>query len=224
MVTIKKSVERGAVCPQNECESYTALNEGRTLGAMLPALLLHSCCGPCSTAVITRLAQRFAITVYFANSNIDDEDEYKRRLDAQRKYIDEYNSAQEAAAPVTLVVAPYRPAAFLESFRGLEAEPEGGLRCEVCIAGRMEQAAAYASMHGHGEFTTTLSVSPHKNFELIRKIGGELSVRYSVGFLSEDFKKHAGYSLSVELSKKHGLYRQDYCGCSFSKKAREAGR
>lgn len=187
-----------------------------------PSILLHSCCGPCSTAVIEKLAQRYSITVYFANSNIDDEGEYRKRLEAQKKFLDRYNASLDAPAPVALVVAEYRPLAFLKSVEGLEDEPEGRRRCRVCIAGRIEKTAAFAAMNGFSSFTTTLSVSPHKSYDMIARAGKEHEVRYGVQFLAEDYKKGNGFGRSVELAGKYGLYRQDYCGCRFSKRRDES--
>jgi len=181
-----------------------------------PALLLHSCCGPCSTAVVERLSRRFRLTLYFCNSNIMGEEEYRRRLEAQRAFVEAYNASADCAAPLSLVTAPYAPEAFLETVRGLEAEPEGGARCRVCIADRLEHTAVYASLYGFDAFSTTLSVSPHKDFGAIARIGRELALRYGIAFLAEDFKKRDGFRRSVVLSEAYGLYRQSYCGCRFS--------
>jgi predicted adenine nucleotide alpha hydrolase (AANH) superfamily ATPase len=183
-----------------------------------PALLLHSCCGPCSTAVVERLAQRFWITVYFCNSNIDDEEEYKRRLAAQKQFIDAYNVSESCAEPIAFVCAPYAPEAFLRSVEGLGSSPEGGPRCRICIRDRLEKTAAFAAMNGFEYFTTTLSVSPRKDFEMICGIGREVAVRYGLSFVAEDFKKQNGFKRSIELSAAYCLYRQDYCGCRFSKR------
>ena len=181
-----------------------------------PALLLHSCCGPCSTAVVERLNRRFRITIYFCNSNITEEDEYRRRLDAQRSFVDACNASADCTEPLTLAVAPYAPEAFLEAVRGLESEPEGGARCRICVRDRLERTAAYAAMHGFDTFSTTLSVSPHKNFVMISELGHELALRYGLAFLAEDFKKQDGFRRSAILSEAYGLYRQSYCGCRFS--------
>lgn len=182
-----------------------------------PALLLHSCCGPCSTAVVERLSVRFRITIYFCNSNIDNEEEYNNRLRAQRLFVETWNASDHEGDPVFLSVAPYRPEAFLESVKGHEEDKEGGARCRICIQDRMEKTAAFAAMHGFEYFTSTLSVSPHKDFGLIREIGQALALRYRVSFLAEDFKKQNGFARSCELAGIYGLYRQNYCGCRFSK-------
>jgi len=186
-----------------------------------PALLLHTCCGPCSTAVVERLSRRFWLTLYFCNSNITEEEEYRRRLDAQRAFVDAYNASAECAEPLSLIAAPYAPEAFLEAVSGLEAEPEGGARCRVCVRDRLERTAAYAALHGFDTFSTTLSVSPHKDFAMISELGRELALRYGLSFLAEDFKKQDGFRRSAILSEAYGLYRQSYCGCRFSKRDTE---
>ena len=186
-----------------------------------PALLLHTCCGPCSTAVVERLSRRFWLTLYFCNSNITEEEEYRRRLDAQRAFVDAYNASAECAEPLSLIAAPYAPEAFLEAVSGLEAEPEGGARCRVCVRDRLERTAAYAALHGFDTFSTTLSVSPHKDFVMISELGRELALRYGLSFLAEDFKKQDGFRRSAILSEAYGLYRQSYCGCRFSKRDTE---
>lgn len=182
-----------------------------------PALLLHSCCGPCSTAVVERLNVRFSITIYFCNSNIDDEPEYNKRLAAQRRFVDTLNASDHDGGPVRLVVAPYAPAAFLESVKGHEDAKEGGMRCRICISDRLDKTAAYAAMNGFEYFTTTLSVSPHKDFGMIKEAGNALALRYHVNFLAEDFKKQNGFGRSCELARAYDLYRQSYCGCRFSR-------
>ncbi|MDR3304689.1 MAG: epoxyqueuosine reductase QueH [Clostridiales Family XIII bacterium] len=182
-----------------------------------PAIAVHSCCGPCSTAVAERLARRFRITLYFCNPNIDDEAEYKRRFSAQRAFVRAYNTSPGCPEPIELVAGPYTPAAFLKHIEGFESAPEGGLRCRICIKDRLEATAAFAAMNGFEYFTTTLSVSPHKNYEMILALGREIAVRYALTFLAEDFKKQDGYKRSIELSKAYCLYRQQYCGCRFSK-------
>ena len=183
-----------------------------------PTILLHSCCGPCSTAVVERLAPRFRITIYFCNSNIEDEAEYLKRLDAQKDYIARYNASVRLNEPISLVCAPYTPAAFLKLVRGFESAPEGGDRCRLCIGDRLEKTAAFAAMNGYEYFTTTLSVSRHKNYEMIAELGKALALRYSLSFMDDDFKRGGGDQRSTLLAKSYGLYRQNYCGCSFSKR------
>ena len=183
-----------------------------------PTILLHSCCGPCSTAVVERLAPRFRITIYFCNSNIDDESEYLKRLDTQKEYIARYNASVRLNEPISLVCAPYAPAAFLKLVRGFESFPEGGERCRLCIGDRLEKTAAYAAMNGYEYFTTTLSVSRHKSYEMIAELGKALALRYSLSFIDDDFKRGGGDQRAVLLAKSYSLYRQNYCGCSFSQR------
>ena len=183
-----------------------------------PSLLLHACCGPCSTAVVERLSPRFRIALYFCNSNIDDEEEYRRRLEAQKEFVERYNTSPGTAEPVSLIVAPYAPAAFLKLIEGTELCEEGGARCRRCICDRLEKTAAFAAMNGYEYFSTTLSVSRHKDYQMIYEAGRALALRYCLTFENGDFKKGGGEQRSAELAKAYGLYRQNYCGCSFSKK------
>ena len=181
-------------------------------------VLLHSCCGPCCTSVVERLAPRFKITIYYCNSNIDDEAEYQRRLEAQKEYIDRYNASVRLNEPLSLVQAVYAPAAFLKLAEGFEDAPEGGERCRRCVSDRLEKTAAFAAMNGYEYFTTTLSASRYKNYEMIAELGRMLALRYSLSFVDDDFKKGGGDQRAVLLSKSYGLYRQNYCGCRFSKR------
>ncbi len=186
-----------------------------------PALLLHSCCGPCSTAVVERLAGEFDITVFFYNPCITDEDEYMRRRAAQLEFIEKFNRENAGKTRIRFTEGSYRPSDFFEMVKGLEKEPEGGARCRLCFRQRLETTAEVASMSGYDHFGTTLTVSPHKDYKQISALGRGLAARYGISFLDRDFKKKDGFRRSVELSKKYGLYRQDYCGCIFSKRERE---
>ena len=181
-----------------------------------PKLLLHSCCGPCSTAVIERLTDEFDVTVFFYNPCITEEKEYRLRRSAQLQYLEKFNEENAGVTRVCFMELDYRPRDFLEAVRGLEDEPEGGARCSVCFRQRLEKTAETASLSGYDYFGTTLTVSPHKDYKLISRIGGELALRYRLSFLDRDFKKKDGFKRSVELSKKYGLYRQNYCGCKYS--------
>lgn len=183
-----------------------------------PALLLHSCCGPCSTAVVERLVDEFDVTIFFYNPCITDEDEYKRRKEAQLKFIEKFNEEKIGITKVGFKEGDYRPAEFFKTAEGLETAPEGGARCSRCFVQRLEKTAETASLNGFDYFTTTLTVSPHKNYKLISEIGRDLALRYGLSFLDRDFKKKDGFKRSIELSKKYGLYRQDYCGCEYSKR------
>ena len=182
-----------------------------------PRLLLHSCCGPCSTSVIERLYADYDITVFYFNPCITDEEEYRHRKEEQIRFISEFN-AEHGCGQIGFMEGRYEPKEYFEAASAYADEPEGGKRCEVCFAMRLRETAKTAARLKFDLFSTTLSVSPHKNFTLISEIGKRMSEEYGVGFLAEDFKKKAGYQRSVQLSKEHGLYRQNYCGCEYSKR------
>ena len=185
------------------------------LGDTRPRLLLHACCGPCSSAVLEQLCRYFEITVLYYNPNTWPAAEYYRRGEELQKFV-------AAAHPlgVTVVEDTYDPQQFYTAVAGLENEPERGSRCTVCYRLRMRRAAQYARDNGFDWFTTTLSISPHKDAARINAIGQELEAEFEVKHLPSDFKKHNGYLRSLQLSEQYGLYRQDYCGCEFSAKAR----
>lgn len=178
----------------------------------VPHLMLHSCCGPCSTYVLEYLSRYFRITVFYYNPNIFPRAEYEHRLAEEKRFIRTFRGRY----PIDLIDGDYDPAAFDVLARGMEGEPEGGTRCPVCYRFRLEKTAALAREMGCGWFCTTLSVSPYKNARHINQIGLELEEKYGVRFLPSDFKKRNGYKRSIELSHEYGLYRQDYCGCRFS--------
>lgn len=178
----------------------------------VPSLLLHSCCGPCSSYVLEVLTQYFSVTVVYYNPNIFPREEYEKRLCEQKKIIEKMPFKN----PVRLMECDYNEEEFLTAASGYENEREGGARCEKCFRLRMKKTAALAKENGFDFFTTTLSVSPHKNAPLLNKIGEELEEEYGVKYLYADFKKKDGYKRSTELSKQYELYRQDYCGCRFS--------
>ena len=182
------------------------------------SLLLHSCCGPCSSSVIERLAGEFNITVLYYNPCITDEEEYKKRRAAQILFLEKFNAERIDLPDISFMEGPYEPGAFLELTRGHEEDPEGGQRCSLCFRQRLEKAAETAAFMGFDLFGTTLTVSPHKNFEIISAIGKDIAGRYGIGFLDRDFKKQDGFKRSIELSRKYGLYRQNYCGCKFSER------
>ena len=177
-----------------------------------PRLLLHSCCGPCSSYCIEALIKHFDITVLWHNPNIQPKSEYDLRLENQIKLIKEF----EKQGKLTLIEIPYDENEFVSSVQGLEQEKEGGKRCTECFKLRLTQTAKIAKEQNFDYFTTTLTVSPHKNAPLINEIGFNLAEKYGVKFLPSDFKKKNGYKRSIELSKQFDLYRQDYCGCVFS--------
>lgn len=186
-----------------------------------PALLLHSCCGPCSSAVVERLVDEFDVTIFFYNPCITDEDEYRRRREAQMELIDRFNDERIGETKIHFKEGEYRPTEFFNATAGLENEPEGGARCRVCFMQRLEKTAETAALCGYDYFGTTLTVSPHKNYKLISEIGRSIALRYGLSFLDRDFKKKDGFKRSIELSKKYGLYRQNYCGCEYSKRDQE---
>ena len=175
-----------------------------------PSLLLHSCCAPCSTACIERLKEFFDITVFYYNPNIDSESEFNLRLSEQEKLC--------KTLGVKIVKTEHQKNDFLQAVNGYEGEKEGGRRCFICYRLRLEKTAEFAKLNGYDFFTTTLTVSPLKNSDKINCIGMEIETEKSVKFLPSDFKKRGGMLRSVELSKQYGLYRQNYCGCSFSKR------
>lgn len=183
----------------------------------VPTLLLHTCCAPCSSAVIERLSDFFRITVLYYNPNIEPKEEYILRKEEQKRFIREFKTKY----PVTFLDCDYESEKFIEISKGLESEREGGARCPKCFKLRLEYTAKLAKEKGFNYFGTSLTVSPYKNAEILNKIGEELQKEYQVSFLYSDFKKHDGYKKSIELSHKYHLYRQDYCGCKFSKKERE---
>ena len=188
-------------------------------------LFLHSCCAPCSSAVLERLRTYFRITVFYYNPNISWEEEYKLRVAEQIRLIAWFNAKEDVAAgeayPIEYVEGDYEPEQFFAVARGLEQEPEGGARCEKCFDLRLSKTIEKAKEAGTDFVTTTLTISPLKNAPLINAIGERLAVEAGVIWLPSDFKKKNGYKRSVELSAEHELYRQDYCGCVFSKLEKE---
>lgn len=182
-----------------------------------PRLLLHVCCAPCSSYVLEYLAGRFDITLYFYNPNIAPEGEYDFRYRELVRFVEECGYSE-----VKIIRETYEPEAFNAIAAGMEQEPEGGARCYKCYKLRLRKSAEAAKAGGFEYFTTTLSISPHKNAEWLNKIGLALAEEYSIPYLCSDFKKKGGYQRSIALSREHNLYRQDYCGCIFSKMAKEA--
>ena len=177
-------------------------------------LLLHSCCAPCSSACLERLKDKFQITVLYYNPNIDEEKEYQKRKAEQIRFLRETGYAD-------FLDCDHDAAAFFKIAEGLEKEPERGKRCYACYQLRIEKTAQVAKEHGFLYFATTLTLSPHKNAEWLNEIGEKVGGRYAVNYLFSDFKKKGGYLRSLELSKEYGLYRQDFCGCKYSKKSKE---
>lgn len=177
-------------------------------------LLLHSCCAPCSTACLQRLKDDFSITVLYYNPNIDDEEEYRKRKAEQMRLLQQTGWAD-------FLDCDHDKQAFEQMSKGLEQEPERGKRCYLCYALRLEKTAQTAKQHGFDFFATTLTLSPLKNTDWLNEIGEKMGGRYEMNYLYTDFKKRGGYLQSIELSKQYGLYRQDFCGCKFSKAQRQ---
>ena len=178
-------------------------------------LLLHSCCAPCSSYCLEYLRKYFDITDYFYNPNITNADEYEKRAGELGRLISEYNKS--GVDSIEYVTGRYAPEEFIQAVRGLENEPEGGLRCVKCFRLRLYETAGYAAENGFDCFTTTLTISPLKNASVLNYIGQEAAEKFGIYFLPSDFKKRGGYQRSIELSREYNLYRQDYCGCVFSK-------
>ena len=180
----------------------------------VPTLLLHSCCAPCSSYCLEYLSDYFEITIFYFNPNIYPEEEYRKRVEEQKRLAKEL----PARHPIHVIEGTYEPKQFYEAVKGLEKIPEGGERCFACFALRLKEAARLAAERGFDFFTTTLTISPLKNAAKINEIGEELAGIYHVPHLPSDFKKKNGYKRSIELSHEHDLYRQNYCGCVFSRK------
>ena len=178
-----------------------------------PTLLLHACCAPCSSYVLEYLNTLFDITLYFYNPNISPESEYEFRASELKRLV-----VEMGLSSVKTVVEEYDPNPFFELAKGLDDLPEGGERCFKCYRLRLEKAIQYAKLLNFDYVTTTLTISPHKNAAVLNEIGGELAEKYGVAYLFSDFKKNNGYKRSCELSALYGLYRQNYCGCVYSKK------
>ena len=185
-------------------EQMAAAKDGATL-------LLHSCCAPCSSACLERIKDKFKITVLYYNPNIDDEEEYEKRKAEQIRFLKETGWAD-------FVDCDHDAEAFAKMAKGLENEPERGKRCYACYALRLHKTAELAKEKGFDYFATTLTLSPHKNAEWLNEIGEKEGDRYEVNYLFSDFKKQGGYYRSTALSTEYGLYRQDFCGCKYSKR------
>lgn len=180
----------------------------------VPRLFLHSCCAPCSSYVLEYLSQYFRITVFYYNPNISPQEEYEERTEEVARLIREL----PAKYPIELVVGTYRPEEFYAAVKGHEEDLEGGERCSICFRMRLDEAARLAQEGGYDWFTTTLTISPLKDAARLNAIGEEMGNQYGVRFLNSDFKKKNGYKRSTELSAQYHLYRQNYCGCVFSKR------
>ena len=173
------------------------------------SLLLHTCCAPCS-AYVLKLLETYRVSVFYHNPNIDTEEEYEKRKNECKKYCEKNN--------IPFIEIAYKPKEWQLYIEGLENEPEGGKRCDRCFELRLTKTAEFAKKNGFDLFATTLSISPHKNSTIINGIGNSISAKTGVGFISSDWKENNGYGKSCEISKKEGFYRQNYCGCKYSKK------
>ena len=180
------------------------------------SLLLHSCCAPCSSAVLEKLQEIFEITVFYYNPNISEDTEYRKRVEEQKRLIGAFNE-KNPVCPIKIIDGDYEPQEFYAIAKGLENCPEGGERCFRCYALRLEKTARMAKEGKYDFFTTTLTISPLKNAAKLNEIGEEMALKYEIAFLPSDFKKKEGYKRSIELSKEYDLYRQNFCGCAFSK-------
>ena len=180
-----------------------------------PKLLLHVCCAPCSSHCLSVLEPYFDITVFYYNPNISPFEEYERRLNEEKRFV------STAYPNIKIIDAKYDNQSFEQLAKGLENLKEGGERCKKCYRLRLEETAKFAKENGFDYFTTTLTVSPYKHSATLNEIGEEVATKFGVSYLFSDFKKQNGYQHSIELSKKYNLYRQDYCGCKFSKLQRE---
>ena len=187
-------------------------------GKRLPRVLLHSCCGPCSSAVLEYLTQYFDVTLLWYNPNIYPREEFDRRFKTQVELIEKMGLAEK----VSVLAEPWKSEDYYARIKGLEDEPEGGRRCEACFRLRLIEAARLAKHYGFDYFCTTLTLSRHKDADLINRLGKEIGRAAGVSWLPSDFKKRDGENRSVELSEKYGIYRQLYCGCEFSLRRRQA--
>lgn len=204
-VNYSKELEKKLSLIQREIDSHGL--------SVRPTLLLHSCCGPCSSYVLEYLEPYFKITVFYFNPCIFPRSEYLHRKEVQKELINQMN---ENGSEISFLDADYDHDSFLDLVKGYENDPECGERCHICYRQRLSQAAVYAKEGKYDYFTTTLTVSPYKDAEILNKLGAELSRDYEISYLLSDFKKKEGYKRSIELSKAYNLYRQDYCGCEFS--------
>lgn len=182
----------------------------------VPTLLLHSCCAPCSTYVLEYLSKYFEITIFYYNPNIYPPEEFEFRMEEQKRFISEFMNNNPDVNPIHFIEGKYESDRFYEVSKGLENEPERGKRCTECFKLRLGEAAKVASQRGFDYFTTTLSISPHKDANLLNTLGENIAKQYGIKYLYSDFKKKGGFLRSTELSEEYGMYRQDYCGCVFS--------
>lgn len=216
------SIEYEEEREKNQTGETDQTEKGEQIGEtkQAPTLFLHSCCAPCSSYVLEYLSSYFRITVFYYNPNISFDEEYKRRVAEQKRLIGAFNEVG-GRYPIEIMEGSYEPEKFYALAKGLEECPEGGERCFRCFRLRLEETAKLAAHGGYDYFATTLTISPLKNARKLNEIGEEEGEKYGIKWLWSDFKKKNGYKRSVELSAEYGLYRQDYCGCVYSKMERE---
>ncbi len=202
-----------------QAQTEKTIKENALIGRV-PTLLLHSCCAPCSSYVLEYLSSYFKITVFYYNPNIYPDEEYFHRAKEQQEFIKKF----PAKHPISFIEGDFEKDLFYSTARGLECEEEGGSRCEKCFELRLGKTAEKAKEMGFDYFTTTLSISPLKNSQLLNELGLRLQEEYSVEYLVSDFKKKEGFKRSTELSREYGMYRQNYCGCVFSLKEKEGSK
>lgn len=195
------------------------LLEKHNLNQEVPRVLLHSCCAPCSSYVIECLSKYCDLTILYYNPNISPVEEYEKRKKEQKRLIEEIPKIHR----IDMIDCDYDNDLYVSAIKGLENEPERGNRCSVCFKLRLEKTAVMAKEMTYDYFGTTLTVSPYKNSGIINEIGLDLEEKYKIPFLISDFKKRNGYKRSIELSNEYGLYRQNYCGCKYSKREDKKG-
>ena len=210
-IIIKISCKKGG---EDMLDNYKKFKQFLLSLEYRPKLLLHSCCAPCSSHTILLLKQYFDITIFFSNDNIEPYDEYQKRLNEEIRFCKEVDES------IQVIYDSYENEDYLKAIQGLEALGERSKRCYQCYKLRLEKTAQKAQSLGFDFFTTTLSISPHKVSSWINEIGEDLEKKYQVKYLYSDFKKEEGYKHSIELSRQYNLYRQDYCGCIYSKQER----
>lgn len=207
MITLQSMIQNNY---QKFLDTVSRINE-----CQKPSLLLHVCCAPCSTTCLEILDKYFDITVFFYNPNISPLQEYQKRLGEEQSFL------SKMYPHINIIEVGYENEKFVQIANGLEHLTEGGERCKKCYKLRLERTGNYAKQKGYDYFTTTLTVSPYKNSNALNQIGEEIADKLGIKYLTSDFKKNDGYKRSITLSKEHGLYRQDYCGCQYSKQAKE---
>lgn len=216
---MKKSTSPLGVFNNTKQAGYNGHFSNFTPDQEKPSVLLHACCGPCSTACVERLVSDYSVTLYYYNPNITDKDEYLLRRDTLIQFIKAFNEEHKDEYVVNFIEGAYEPEKYLCKAEPLKEEPEGGKRCDMCFSMRLTETARKASELSMDYFTTTMSVSPHKNYDKIKTLGLILEEDSSSKFLDIDFKKKNGFARSVEMSKQYGLYRQNFCGCEYAREA-----